>query len=138
MTGILARRDATLRTMNRFIGKPIDFAADNDCGKMAIFQLREMGRRPRIGPGGTWKSVLGARRFLARHGGSVAAVLDGWGLPRILPSEAWIGDIMELQGEPPFGALSVCLGNGRVLGWHEDADACAVLQPVRPIAAWRL
>ena len=144
MTPIVARRDATQRSIDRFVGRALDFTRGDDCGKMAIFHLREMGNRPTIGAGGTWKSVLGAKRFMNRHGGSIAAVLDGWGLPRILPAEAVIGDVIELPGAPPFGAVAIVVGNGRVLGWHRGAGGgdgvprAAILQPLTPITAWRV
>ncbi|WP_407698081.1 DUF6950 family protein [Stakelama tenebrarum] len=131
------RRDATRRTMDRFLGRPHALGSA-DCGKMGIFQLRQMGKRPRIGAGGTWKSRLGAVRFMNAHGGSMAACLDGWGLPRILPAEALIGDLIEMPGEAPFGAMVVYLGNQSALGWHEEAEGCAVLRVRHPLRAWRL
>ena len=45
------------------------------------------------------------------------------------PAAAVVGDIVELPGEPPFGALSVAVGNGRVLGYHQDAEGAEILQP---------
>lgn len=140
MTRYDERVAATRKTMEHFAGKPLDYDKF-DCGKMVIAHLRNMGHRPKIGPGGTWKSLLGLRRFLAAHGGSGAACLDGWGLPRITPAEAWVGDILELPGEPPFGAFAVCIGNGRALGWPEQEEAmntAAVVQPHLYVAAWRV
>lgn len=136
MRGMVKRAEATRATLDRYAGKPLIFGKD-DCGKMLISHLREMGHRPLIGPGGTWKSLLGLRRFLARHGGSGADCLDQWGLLRITPASAVVGDIIEMPGEPPFGAFGVCLGNGRVLAWHEDAEGAAVIQPLQYVAAWR-
>jgi hypothetical protein len=38
-----------------------------------------------------------------------------------------------------FDALAIALGNGRVLGYHDDAPGGAtVLQPVLFITAWRV
>ena len=134
---ILERRDATQRTMDRFVGRPFAWGK-YDCGKMLISHLREMNHRPTIGVGGTWCTPLGLKRFLARKGGSGAACLDGWGLPRIAPAEAWIGDVIEMPGEPPFGAFGVSIGNGRALAYYEEAEGAAVIQPLQFIAAWRL
>lgn len=135
---LAARRDATRRTVERFAGHPFAWG-QYDCGKMVIAHLRMMGRRPVLGPGGSWKSAIGLTRFLRRHGGSGAACLDEW-MPhsRIIPAQAIIGDIVEMPGEEPFGAFGVCVGNGRVLAYHEDAEAAAIIQPGQYLAAWRV
>lgn len=134
---LIERRDATLRTMERFVGPAFDWGK-YDCGKMLIAHLREMGHRPRIGAGGTWKTPLGLKRFLASHGGSGAACLDGWGLMRIAPAMAIVGDILEMPGEPPFGAFGICVGNARVMAYHEDTEGAAIIQPTDYVAAWRV
>ncbi|MGW8202973.1 DUF6950 family protein [Sphingomonas bisphenolicum] len=135
---LLKRRDATSKTVERFAGHPFAWG-QYDCGKMVIAHLRLMGRRPVLGPGGSWKTMAGAHRFARRHGGTGAACLDGW-LPhaRIVPAQAIIGDIVEMPGEEPFGAFGVCVGNGRVLAYHEDAEGAAIIQPVEYLAAWRV
>lgn len=137
---MVRRGEAAQATFDQFIGKPLRYGRF-DCGKMVIAHLRRMGHRPRIGAKGTWKSLLGLRRFIESHGGSGAACLDGWGLRRIAPAQAVIGDLVELPGEPPFGAFALCVGNGRVLAWSEHevtAGTCAVLQPLQIVAAWRV
>ncbi|KPH66905.1 hypothetical protein [Novosphingobium sp. ST904] len=129
------RRDITAATLERFAGKPFAFGSC-DCGLLVISHLKAMGWKIRTG--GTWKSALALKRFLARHGGTGAACIDSWGVPRIPPAGAIIGDIVEIDGEPPFGAFGICLGNGRILAFHEDVDSAAVIQPTTPpIAAWR-
>ena len=135
---LAARRDATRRTVERFAGHPFAWG-QYDCGKMVIAHLRLMGRRPVLGPGGSWKTMAGAHRFARRHGGSGSACLDGW-MPgsRIIPAHAIIGDIVEMPGEEPFGAFGVCVGNGRVLAYHEDAEGAAIIQPGQYVAAWRV
>ena len=135
---LAARRDATRRTLERFAGHPFAWG-QYDCGKMVIAHLRLMGRRPVLGPGGSWKTMAGALRFARRHGGSGSACLDGW-MPgsRIIPAHAIIGDIVEMPGEEPFGAFGVCVGNGRVLAYHEDAEGAAIIQPGQYVAAWRV
>ena len=135
---LAARRDATRRTVERFAGHPFAWG-QYDCGKMVIAHLRLMGRRPVLGPCGSWKTMAGAHRFARRHGGSGSACLDGW-MPgsRIIPAQAIIGDIVEMPGEEPFGAFGVCVGNGRVLAYHEDAEGAAIIQPGQYLAAWRV
>lgn len=131
------RRDATEGTANRFLGHAFAFGR-YDCGKMLIAHLRNMRHRPTIGPGGTWTSALGLKRFLARHGGSGAACLDGWGLIRIPPAAALIGDIVQVPGETEFGAFGISGGNGLLLGYHQDVEGVAWLRPSAFIAAWRV
>ena len=135
---LAARRDATRRTVERFAGHPFAWG-QYDCGKMVIAHLRMMGRRPVLGPGGSWKSAVGLARFLRRHGGSGAACLDEW-MPhsRIIPAQAIIGDVVEMPGDSVGGTFGVCVGNGRVLAYHEDAEAAAIIQPGQYLAAWRV
>lgn len=136
---LAARRDATRKTADRFIGHAFKWG-QYDCGKMVIYHLRAMGHRPWIGPEGTWKSMPGAHRFARRHGGTGAACLDGWlgEHNRIIPAMAMIGDIIQIPGEEPFGAFGVCVGNGRMLAYHQDTDGAAIIQPHQFIAAWRV
>jgi hypothetical protein len=128
-----------LRTWKKFDGHPFAWGK-YDCGKLIISHLREMGHRPAIGAEGSWKSLQGVRRFLARHGGTGGACLDGWGLMRIAPANVLLGDIVELPGEPPFGAFGVALdnGRGRLMGYHEEADGLCAMQGVQFLSAWRV
>lgn len=133
--GLVERVNAVNATIEGFAGRPFAFG-DCDCGKMVIAHLKAMGWT--IKTGGTWTSTLGLKRFLRRHGGSGAACIDGWGVPRIPPAAAIVGDIVELRDEGDLGAFGVVVGNGRILAFHEDAPGAAVLQPIEPpIAAWR-
>lgn len=129
------RRDATAKTLEAFAGK--DFAFGQcDCGLMVIAHLKAMGWN--IKTGGAWKTALGLKRFLRRHGGTGSACIDGWGVPRIPPAAAVIGDIVEMEGETEFGSFGVAVGNGRVLAFHQDVIGAAIIQPVSPpLAAWR-
>ena len=130
----------TTDTRNRFAGAVLDYF-DNDCGKMVIFHLKLFPRwLPVIGPAGQWRSARGLYKFLKRNGGSGAAVIDGWGVPRIDRARAMMGDIVEMPGEPPMGAFGVVMGNGAVLAWteHEAAqDTAAILRPSEILTAWR-
>lgn len=129
------RADITQATLDGLAGKPFAFGSC-DCGLMVISHLKAMGWKVRTG--GTWKTAVALKRFLNRHGGSGAACLDGWGVPRIAPAATIIGDIVEIAGEPPFGAFAIVIGNGRIMAFHEDAAGIAILQPTAPpLAAWR-
>jgi hypothetical protein len=132
---LVERTEAVNALIEQFAGKPFALGTC-DCGKMVIAHLRAMGWP--IKTGGTWKSAVGAKRFLRRHGGTGAACIDSWGLPRIAPAAAITGDVVELPDGTDLGAFGVVVGNGRVLAFHEHADGVAIIQPgVAALAAWR-
>ncbi|MDO9489037.1 MAG: hypothetical protein Q7J32_11730 [Sphingomonadaceae bacterium] len=135
---MLRRVAATQATVDRFKGRAFRFGS-HDCARMVAYHLKQIGRPMRLAKAGTYRSLLGATRAL-RHLGydSLAAALDDHGLTRIAPAAAVVGDIVELPGEPPFGALSVAVGNGRVLGFHQDTAGAEILQPTAFVAAWRV
>jgi hypothetical protein len=134
---IMVRRVAAAQaTLDRFQGRPFAFGKD-DCARMAVFHLRKLGLRPRIARAGSYSSLLGARRALARAGfTSLAEAVDGQGLARTEPAATVVGDLLMIPGVDDFGALAVAMGNGRVLMWHEDAEGATVCQPIEFVAAW--
>lgn len=133
---LVERADAVNAIIERFAGKPFSFGTC-DCGLLVIAHLKAMGWK--ISTGGTWSTALGLKRWLRKHGGSGAAAIDAWGLPRIAPASVLVGDIVEMEGEGEFGAFGIVVGNGRVLAFHQDVEGVAIIQPGgRPIlAAWR-
>jgi cell wall-associated NlpC family hydrolase len=60
-----------------------------------------------------------------------------WGLPRIAPAAALPGDLVQMPGDDTIGAMTIYVGNGRVLGYHEAVEGAVVMQPVEMVAAWR-
>jgi hypothetical protein len=139
MIEMVRRQKAAQATVNRFKGAPFAYGR-NDCVRMAVFVLRQMGHRPHLGRAGTYSSARGAVRALKRAGfASLAEAMDGQHLARIAPAAALPGDLVMIPAEAPFdGALTVAVGNGRVLGYHQDLDGADILQPVQYLAAWRL
>jgi hypothetical protein len=139
MTVLLRRQQAAQAAVDRFKGQPLAYGK-NDCVRLAAFVLRKMGRRPQLAKAGSYSTALGAARALQRAGfEDLATAVDALGLPRIAPAAAWVADLVLLPAEGPFGgALSVAVGNGRVLGYHEDVDGADILQPVQYLAAWRV
>jgi hypothetical protein len=139
MTVLLRRQQAAQAAVDRFKGQPLAYGK-NDCVRLAAFVLRKMGHRPQLAKAGSYSTALGAARALQRTGfDDLAAAVDALRLPRIAPAAAWVADLVLLPAEGPFGgALSVAVGNGRVLGYHEDVDGADILQPVHYLAAWRL
>lgn len=112
-----------------------------DCVRMVATHLRTLGIPARLPVKGSYRTVKSAKAALRRAGhASVQAAIDALGLPRIAPAATLVGDVLELESEmPEFPALVIALGNGRVLGWHPDHPAGAVvMQPVAMIGAWRV
>lgn len=140
---MIRRRDATIATIARFQGQPFSWGRF-DCARLAAFQARQLGWAVRIAKAGSYASALGAKRALARLGVSnLSELIDAHAIPRIAPAAALLGDLIEIPAddEEPgegFGALTVALGMGRVLGWHPEVDGAAVLHPLVLTAAWRL
>lgn len=138
MTTLLEVRTAAAQaTMDRFAEQPFQWGK-NDCARMVAYHLRKLGYPVRLAKAGTYASALGAKRALDRLGfGSLREAVDSYGLMRIPPAAAIIGDIIELPAEDRFGALGVALGNGRVLAYHQDAVGAVVIQPTDYATAWR-
>ena len=133
---MLRRVAAAQATLDRFRDRPFAWGSD-DCARMAVFHPRQIGLKPRIAKAGSYASMIGARRALARAGfATLAEAVDAQGLLRIPPAAAVVGDLMMVPGTEDFGALAVALGNGRVLMWHEDAAGACVCQPVAFVTAW--
>ncbi|MFZ3484216.1 DUF6950 family protein [Sphingomonas sp. 3-13AW] len=138
MTELLRRQRAAQATLDRFKGQPLIYGK-NDCVRLAAFLLRKMGHRPQLARAGSYKTALGAARALQRSGfEDLAAAVDALGLPRIAPAAAWVADLVLLPAAGPFGgALTVAVGNGRLIGYHEAIEGADILQPVEMLTAWR-
>lgn len=136
MTPIERRRAATEKTLAKYRDQPFRWGR-RDCARIVVFQVKGMGHKVSLLKAGSYSSALGAKRALARIGcESLAEALDDAGLPRIAPAFAKLGDIIEIQGDSPLGALGVYVGNGRIFCYHESHDAPVIFQPVAPVAAW--
>lgn len=110
-----------------------------DCFLMVRAHLVRMGAAvAEFGNVGSYHSPTGARRKLQRAGyADLHAAMDAH-FVRIPPAAALIGDVIALEGEEGVGALTVYLGNGRVLGFHETSEFACILQPNAYEAAWRI
>lgn len=137
-TEIERRATAAQATLDRFKGRPLRLGV-NDCVRMAAFHLRKLGYAVKLPPSGSYRTVKSALRALEARGyPDLATALDDLGLERIAPASAMVGDILMMPAEHPLGALAIALGNGRVVGYHEDAIGAAVLQPNQWVGAWRV
>jgi cell wall-associated NlpC family hydrolase len=134
---IRQRVKAAQRTLDKFKEVPFEWGR-HDCGQMIFYHLRRLGRRVSFAPAGSYDSALGAKRVLQAAGvGTLPALLDKWGLPRIAPAAALPGDLVQMPGDDTIGAMTIYVGNGRVLGYHEAVEGAVVMQPVEMVAAWR-
>jgi hypothetical protein len=139
MIEMIKRQQVAQAAVDRFKGEPLIFGK-NDCARMAAFVLRKFGHSPKMARAGTYSNAIGAVRALQRSGhASLEAWIDSLGLERIAPAAALPGDLVLLPAAEPFGGgLTIAVGNGRVLGYHDDLDAAEVLHPVVYVTAWRL
>lgn len=135
---LIARRDAAQATLDRFGGVPFGYG-HHDCARMVMFHLAQLGIAPKLPKAARYASALGARKALKRLGhDDLPAMIDAYGFERIAPASAIVGDLIALPAVDPMGAITIALGNGRVIGYHEDVLGAAVLQPAMTEAAWRV
>lgn len=141
-TVIERRVAATEATLARFRDQPFAWGR-HDCARMVMFHVRQLGWKPRVAKAGSYSTALGARRALARAGfDSLAAAIDAHGLPRIAPARVLVGDLIlsatDEEQNHGIDVVGIALGNGRVLGWHTEADGATALQPLEILAAWQV
>lgn len=139
---LIDRVAAAQAAVDRYLGRPLAWGKD-DCVRLAAFALRKQGRAVSLAKGGSYSSLRGALAALDRAGfASLEAAVDAQGLERIAPAFVLPGDLIGLQAaeDGPWLALTVALGNGRVLGFQDGS--CKVLQPRLDLAAramaWRV
>lgn len=139
MTPMEQRGVATQATADKFKDKPFQWGK-YDCSRLVAFHLKQFGHSVSLSKYGSYSSAIGAQRVLAKAGyKTLADVMADLGLYEIAPAFATLGDVVELEGDNPLGALTVMLNNGRVLGWNEAAEGCVVLQPTEPpLRAWKV
>jgi hypothetical protein len=111
----------------------------SDCVRMIAAHLRLLGYKVKLPPSGSYRSYASALKAMKAAGfASIDEALDAMGLVRIAPAAATVGDIVKLPADHPLGCFTVAVGNGRVVGYHEDVKAAATLQPVEYAGAWRV
>lgn len=135
---LIRRRDAAQATLDTWSKRPLKLGTA-DCVRMAASHLRLLGYKVKLPPAGSYRTIASAMTRLKISGyASVAEAIDALGLERITPAAAIVGDIILMPAEHELGALVICMGNGRVAGWHDDvAGGVVVMQPLMMTAAWR-
>ncbi|WP_433910371.1 DUF6950 family protein [Sphingomonas yabuuchiae] len=134
----IMRTRAAQATLDQWSTRPMRLGT-SDCVRMTASHLRRLGRKVKLPASGSYRTPRSALKALVERGySSLAEALDDMGLERIPPAAAIVGDVLLLPADNELGALVVALGNGRVVGYHEDAIGAAVLQPVEYSTAWRV
>lgn len=126
--------------MAKYRHREHDWKQAVSCLHMTRFHLRQAGHRPerlpRIG------SMTGALRAMKQRGwNNVADMLDAQpGLVRIAPARMLLGDLAVVASEDGVGAVLVCAGPQKLIGWREDVPGMVVLDvPFDQIdGAWRI
>lgn len=140
MTTVMERRVAAAqKTVDRFKDQPWK-PGKFDCWQMAAFHAKAIGKPLKIAAKiGVYHSIVGGVRKLRRLGfQDVPSALDA-AFERIAPAAAIAGDYIQLPSEDDdVGGVTVCVGNGRVIGYHEDVVGACILQPLEMKAAWRV
>jgi hypothetical protein len=131
---LIKRQRATQKTVDLCKGKAfVDW--QNDCIKLMSRHARHMGRPVKIPRYHDAKSAADALRSLGAS--TIGEALDQL-FERIEPHQILLGDIVEMPGENGFSGISIAVGNGRVLGFHESIPHCDILQPLMITGAWRI
>lgn len=134
---MVRRRDAAQAILDRALGR-LYKPATLDCGKLVGLHLRKLGHKLELPKVGAYSTPAGALRWLKKRGfDSLEARLDGLGLPRIAPASMLVADVLALPSTDALAALTIYLGQGQFIGFHEDSDRAVLLEkPSTFAAAW--
>jgi hypothetical protein len=135
---LIRRQRALAFVVGKYKGRACDFRTA-DCVRMARTLLVKMGHRklPKLP---RYSSLVGAKRALAQRGWKGTAEMLDAVLPgrRIAPSTMWPGDLAVVPDDQGLGAIWIRVDNGRMLGWHQDAEEAVIIAPHRIDMAWRV
>ena len=122
--------------MAKFRDKPFQWGKV-DCAKVAAFHLKKLGHKILISKAGAYSSPIGAARALKRLGyANLAEMATGVGLTPIPYSRMLLGDIAEIEGDTPLGAIGLYAGNGNLFCFHEDHPGLVTFAPNNILRAW--
>jgi hypothetical protein len=129
---LIERMEATQKTVDRWKLKNFD-PGKYDCIQMMVAHARLCHRRIRVPPYG---DMISARRSMHHMGfKTIGEGMDKY-FQRIEPHRAIMGDFIEMPGTDAFTAITVSVGNGRVLGFHEEIGFADILEPLLISGAW--
>ncbi len=124
--------------VERFQGKAY-VPGKRDCARLAAHLLHNVGHPVPMMKGLRYTTEAGAFRALRGLGFScLVSAVDDLGLERIAPARMVAGDLVALPcDDERWGcALTVAVGNGRVLGFFDGV--CQAVKPLAFVAAWRV
>jgi hypothetical protein len=131
---LLERVQRTQKTVDLFKGRPFK-EGRFDCVQLVKAHARHMGKKVRVPRYGGVKGAAAALKEMGFR--TLGEAMDAH-FERIRPDQILAGDIVEHPGNNGFSGLTIALGNGRVLGFHEDIPHCDILQPVMISGVWRV
>jgi hypothetical protein len=131
---LVKRMLATQKTVDTFKGRAFRDGR-SDCVQLILAHSRHMGRPIKVPK---YRDVKGAAGVLKKLGFKTLAEAMDHHFTRIDVSRVLAGDIVEMPGANGFSGLTVSVGNGRVLGFHEDIEHCEILQPLLISGVWRI
>lgn len=140
-TKLQRRVKAAQKAVDKFKDKPFSFEERHDCGRMAMFVMKELGVLPpklRKLSAAEYTSALQVKKAIREAGGdTVNEVMDKF-FEAIPAAAALPGDIVSIPSEDDtIGALGVSLGNGVVLSYHEEHNGAVVGNLEASTGAWR-
>lgn len=137
MHDLVRRCDATQKTLAKYRGKAFDWESGVTCVHLARFHLRAMGHKPQSLP--RIASLIAAKRALSKRGWGDCGDMFDTILPRISPASMLLGDLAVAPSSDGLGAIFVCAGPLKLLGWHDDAAELVVVDADLSalLGAWR-
>lgn len=131
---LVKRMKATQRTVDRFKGRKFK-EWGRDCILLISTHAKHMGRPIKVPE---YRDAKSAHAVMKRLGFKTLAQAMDHHFERIEAHQILAGDIVEMPGANGFSGLTIAVGNGRVLGFHEEIPHCDVLQPLMISGAWRI
>ncbi|HEY0116293.1 MAG TPA: hypothetical protein VGB54_11265 [Allosphingosinicella sp.] len=132
---LIRRQRALAYLIAKYKGRACDFVGA-DCIRMSRTHLIKMGRTAPALP--RYRSLAGALRALKDAGFENLTELFDSLLERIPAAAMLPGDLAVMTDGEGIGAAVVNIGNGKVLGWHQDAPEIVIIVAHRIDAAWRV
>lgn len=129
---MVARASAAQATMDAFLDQPFSWKREvgKDCVRLAAFDLKQLGYKPRLSRGGSYSTALGARKALKRAGyANIEAALDDLGLARMPWAHHLPGDIVALPSDEDWPALGVVVARETVLAFSPHTGLCQLAKP---------
>lgn len=134
---LVLRQQATQKTLEKYRNRDFDWRAGVTCIHMLRFHLRQMGHRPEPMP--RIRSAIAAKRQLEKRGcKDVSELLEKMGLERIGYASMTLGDLAVMKAPEAFGAVTICAGGNKIIGWHESQAGMAVMVPSEIEGAFRV